>query len=149
YRQALQEFQNWHREERKTAPEWPRLERDDFRAYLRFLGRQQLGRAAIQLRFSALRTFYKFLINRGAMSVSPIRNLSLPKLPKRLPKFLTVQQMKELLLAPTKLAVPKDETKRSATVISIRRDTAILELIYSCGLRISEVCGLQAGDIEW
>src|SRR5689334_6950763 len=100
YRQALLEFDRWHREERQQAPAWEELQRDDFRAYLRFLGRHKLGRAAIQLRFSALRTFYKFLIRRGELEVSPIKNLSLPSLARRLPKFLTAPQMLELLAAP-------------------------------------------------
>src|SRR6476661_492012 len=72
YRSALVEFSSWHHEERKQAPFWDSLRRDDFRSYLRFLGRNNLGRAAIQLRFSALRSFYKFLIRHGAVSVSPI-----------------------------------------------------------------------------
>jgi len=75
---------------------WEELQRDDFRNYLRYLGRHNLGRAAIQLRFSALRTFYKFLIRHGAVETSPIKNLTLPKLERRLPKFLTLQQMKDL-----------------------------------------------------
>src|ERR1051325_7953144 len=100
YRQALAEFSNWHNHERKQPVAWKTLERDDFRAYLRYLGRNHLGRAAIQLRFCALRTFYKFLIRHGAVAVSPIKNLSLPKMAKRLPKFLTVQQMRDLLEAP-------------------------------------------------
>jgi integrase/recombinase XerC len=109
-----------------------------------------LGRAAIQLRFCALRTFYKFLIRRGQVAVSPIKNLSLPKMGKRLPKFLTAQQMKELLEAPLKL-LPNDTNhpKRAELLLASRRDVAVLETIYSCGLRISELCGLQAGDIEW
>src|SRR5436309_11756797 len=106
YRQALSEFHGWHKEERKQTPTWEKLERDDFRSYLRFLGRNNLGRAAIQLRFCALRTFYKFLIRHGAVAASPIKNLSLPKLAKRLPKFLTAQQMKDLLAAPLKLLPP-------------------------------------------
>jgi integrase/recombinase XerC len=150
YRQALTEFCAWHEEERKQAPSWNKLERDDFRAYLRYLGRNQLGRAAIQLRFCALRTFYKFLIRRGQVAVSPIKNLSLPKMGKRLPKFLTAQQMKELLDAPLKL-LPSDtdHPKRAELLLASRRDIAVLETIYSCGLRISELCGLQAADIEW
>src|ERR1017187_2558762 len=87
YRQALTEFVRWHQEERQSTPVWDKLQRDDFRNYLRYLGRHNLGRAAIQLRFSALRTFYKFLIRHGAVESSPIKNLSLPKLEKRLPKF--------------------------------------------------------------
>src|SRR5215475_9075668 len=110
YRQALSEFCKWHEGERNQAPAWNKLDRDDFRAFLRYLGRKQLvreqsvrkhlGRAAIQLRFCALRTFYKFLIRHGQVAVSPIKNLSLPKMGKRLPKFLTAQQMKDLLEAP-------------------------------------------------
>src|SRR5436190_13880603 len=44
YRQALQEFSHWYREERGTSPAWETMQRDDFRGYLRFLGRQNLGR---------------------------------------------------------------------------------------------------------
>jgi integrase/recombinase XerC len=151
YKQALGDFTAWHREDRKQAPSWPALERDDFRAYLRFLGRHNLGRAAIQLRFSALRTFFKFLVRAGTVSASPIRNLPLPKLPKRLPRFLTAAQMLELLEAPAKVAeqTPAKKPGNDAAILKCRRDVAILETIYSCGLRISELCGLQAGDIDW
>src|SRR5258706_11383904 len=79
YRQALTEFLRWHREERKSPPVWEKLQRDDFRSFVRFLGRNKLSRAAVQLRFSALRTFYKFLIRHGGAEASPIKNLSLPK----------------------------------------------------------------------
>jgi integrase/recombinase XerC len=150
YRQALTEFCTWHAEERKHPPNWQALKRDDFRVFLRYLGRNQLGRAAIQLRFSALRTFYKFLIRHGELAVSPIKNLSLPKIGRRLPKFLTAQQMKDLLEAPLKLLPPDtNDAKHLEVLLASRRDVAVLETIYSCGLRISELCGLQAGDIEW
>lgn len=147
YRQALVEFSTWHRTERQQPPSWETLERDDFRAYVRFLGRQKLGRAAIQLRFSALRTFYRFLIRHGLVSASPIKNISLPKLPKRLPKFLTVQQMQDLLQAPVKYA--SAASNEPATHLACLRDVAILETIYSCGLRISELCGLTAQHIDF
>jgi len=149
YRQALVEFQRWHIGERERAPIWKELLRDDFRGYLRFLGRHNLGRAAIQLRFCALRTFYKFLIRRGVLAASPIKNLSLPKLGRRLPKFLTARQMTDLLEAPLKLPIASKGPKRSAGEALCRRDVAILETIYSCGLRISELCGLQAQDIDF
>jgi integrase/recombinase XerC len=151
YRQAITEFAQWHHDERQQPPAWEKLQRDDFRAYLRYLGRQNLGRAAIQLRFCALRTFYKFLIRQGAVAVSPIKNLALPKLAKRLPKFLTAKQMEDLLTAPLKLLPrPDSDVEASAAVVlGCRRDVAILETIYSCGLRISELCGLQAGNIDW
>lgn len=151
YQQALIEFLHWHYVERQTNPAWQELQRDDFRAYLRFLGRQNLGRAAIALRFSALRSFYKFLIRQGQVATTPVKNLSLPKLGRRLPQFLTVQQMKTLLDAPLlPLAAPKPEKKagRPIAASACFRDVAILETIYSCGLRISELCGLRVQDID-
>lgn len=151
YRQALDEFWRWHKEERQSPPTWDQLRRDDFRAFVRFLGRQNLSRAAIQLRFSALRTFFKFLIRRGAAQTMPIKGLALPKLEKRLPKYLTRQQMSDLLLAPLKvLDQPKRKLAgRPVSTAACFRDVAILETIYSCGLRVSELCGLNAEDVDW
>ena len=152
YRQALTEFSRWHWEERKSPPVWDQLQRDDFRAFVRFLGRHNLSRAATQLRFSALRTFYKFLIRHGGATASPIKNLSLPKLEKRLPKFMTRPQMEALFAAPEKLfAAQKSKTGagRPVTEIICLRDVAVLETIYSCGLRVSELCGLRVEDIDW
>jgi site-specific recombinase XerD len=151
YRQALSEFFEWHKQERQQAPVWEQLQRDDFRGYLRFLGRQNLSRAAIQLRFSALRTFYKFLVRHGVVPASPIKNISLPKLERRLPKYLTIPQMKDLLEAPAKLLDLRKEKKspgRPVSVDACLRDVAVLETIYSCGLRISELCGMRAEDID-
>ncbi|MGA2787720.1 MAG: tyrosine recombinase XerC [Verrucomicrobiota bacterium] len=170
YQQALIEFARW----RTQSPEfevhppsqgsgaiespksalaiaWEELSRDDFRNYLRFLGRQNLGRAAIQLRFCALRTFYKFLIRHGEVGASPIKNLALPKQARRLPKFLTLQQMRDLLGAPLKLmTMPRRKGPGRPVSASVcLRDVAVLETIYSCGLRVSELCGLRVEDIDW
>ena len=155
YTQTLHEFHRWHQQERQQPPVWPSLQRDDFRAYLRYLGRNHLSRAATQLRFSALRTFYRFLVRRGILESSPIRNLALPKLEKRLPRFLTQQQMLDLLRAPLKEnrpaspGDPPQTRKRRPVEAGVpERDVAILETIYSCGLRISELCGLRVEDIN-
>jgi site-specific recombinase XerD len=150
YRQALAEFVSWFEQERRQPPCWGQLQRDDFRSYLRFLGRGKLSRAAIQLRFSALRSFYKFLVRRGAITCSPIKDLALPRPEKRLPQFLTPLQMLDLLRAPLEeMAARQKIVKKSINESIYFRDTAILETIYSCGLRISELCGLQAADIDW
>jgi len=150
YRQALTEFYRWHQEQHEQPPAWDKLQRDDYRSYLRCLGRDKLSRAAIQLRFCALRSFYKFLIRRGVVETSPIKNLALPKLEKRLPKFLTPQQMLDLLNAPLReLAALKQDPETKMDATPFLRDVAILETIYSCGLRISELCGLLAEDINW
>jgi integrase/recombinase XerC len=152
YRDALNEFVRWHEGERQQVPVWGKLQRDDFRSYLRYLGRHNLSRAATQLRFSALRTFYKFLMRQGAVEILPIKNLTLPKIEKRLPKFLTIQQMKDLLAAPVRLLETQTQRKGPGRPISAAvclRDVAVLETIYSCGLRVSELCGLRVEDIDW
>jgi integrase/recombinase XerC len=148
YRQALTQFFTWFKEVRKAEPKWSDLQRDDFREFVRFLGRINLSRAAIQLRFSALRSFYKFLIRAGEAIASPIKNISLPKPEKRLPKFLTVQQLLDLLKAPGE-ELKRDSENGEVDATAYFRDAAILETIYSCGLRISELCGLKATDIDW
>ena len=152
YEQALREFRRWHQTEAGGDPVWEQLQRDDFRNYLRHLGRQKLGRAAIQLRFSALRSFFKFLVRHGLLAASPVKSISLPKLPRRLPKYLTIDQMKALLAAPATL-FSQHQTKKTAgrpfSATVALRDTAVLETIYSCGLRISELSGLRAEDLDW
>ena len=151
YAQALREFAKWHLGERQAAVAWETLQRDDFRAFVRFLGRNHLSRAATSLRFSALRTFYKFLMRHGHVEKIPIKNISLPKAEKRLPKFLTAQQMKNLLDAPKTLLTlgsqKKGAGRRMSKEVSLR-DTAVMEMIYSCGLRVSELCGLRVEDID-
>ena len=152
YQQTLCEFARWFEGERRHWPEWVELQRDDFRAYLRHLGRKTLGRETTRLRFSALRTFYKFLVRRGALESTPIKNILLPRPEKRLPRFLTIEQMNALLLAPMRLdAKPAEKRGRGKPVEASvpARDAAILETIYSCGLRISELCGMRAEDVDW
>ena len=148
YRQALTEFSHWHEGKRKQVPDWLRLKKIDFRAYLRFLGRGNLSRSAIQLRFSALRSFYKHLMRRGKLDASPIRDISLPKKEKRLPQFLTPAQMLKLLEAPLRELDAAREEDEEVDPEPYLRDAAILEVIYSCGLRVSELCGLRVLDLD-
>lgn len=106
--------------------------------------------AAVRLRFSALRSFYKYLVQLGRLESSPIKNLSMPKVERRLPKFLTVPQMLDLLKAPLRELEAGPKTGReSAAASACWRDVAWLETLYSCGLRIGELCGLRVEDLDW
>ena len=152
YRQALGEFAQWHRDTNESPVCWSELERNDFRLFLRQLGRRELSQAAIRLRFSALNSFYKFLMRRGLVESSPVKDVTLPKPAKRLPQFLTIDQMNALLDAPMQEfeaeRVAKKGTKKKVSAVPYLRDRAILETIYSCGLRIGEICRMLAGEIE-
>ena len=149
YSEALNEFRGWHATERQVQPDWRALQRDDFRSFLRHLSRRELSRATIHLTFSALRTFYKFLIRRGHVAASPIRSLAMPKPERRLPKFVTVAQAKTLLETPLREWEKecRADGKPPEKALFLR-DAAVLETIYSCGLRISEACGLRVGDLD-
>ena len=148
YRQALNEFTKWHRETHESPVRWGELERNDFRLFLRKLGRRELSQATIRLRFSALNSFYKFLMRRGLVESSPVKDVTLPKPAKRLPQFLTIDQMTALLDAPLQELSAKRGTKKKVSEVPYLRDRAILETIYSCGLRIGEICRMLAGEIE-
>lgn len=150
YTQALTEFTAWYTAQHHHAPRWTEVPREQFRFYLRHLGRQSLSPAAIRLRFSALRTFYRFLLRRGHVASTPVKDLSLPKMPRRLVRFLTVEQMQALLAAPARELTPDPEPKSGRPIDPSvpARDTAILEILYSCGLRVAELCGLRVQDLD-
>lgn len=149
YRQALVEFTRWHRETHGGPPAWERLTRDDFRLYLRALGRRGLARSPIHLRFSTLRGFYRFLLREGRVARHPIRDLSLPRKERRLPQFVPADRIEDLLRAPLRDLEPVDgRPPDERTAMLAFRDAAVLEILYSSGLRVSEVCQLRVGDID-
>lgn len=151
YGHALREFAAWHARVRQEAPRWASLRRDDLRLYLRQLGRHALGPATVALHFSALRTFYRWLHREGMVAGSPARGLRLPKVRRALPKFVREGDVPGLLAAPLKeweqRRAAADDPARVDGVIFLR-DAALLELLYSCGLRISEACGLRVEGVD-
>ncbi len=156
YRHALYEFVAWWNVHAGASIEWPGVTRDQFRLYLRQLGRKALSPSSVRLRFAALRTFYRFLLRHGKVSEIPVKGLSLPKLRRRLVRVLSAEQMLGLLRAP-EASAPLQPQSDSCNAKSrgrpvdqsvAARDAAILETIYSCGLRISELCGIRVQDID-
>ena len=137
YRQALTAFRV------QTAKRWKQCTTDDFRDYLFAIMKRGQARSYVRLQFSALRAFYKFLIERKKLRIDPLRQLQLPKLDKKLPLVLTRQQIDELLAAPLKI-----EKERAAPDWMPRRDVAVMELFYSSGLRLSELAALNVDDVD-
>ncbi len=106
------------------------------RSFMADLGEKGVSRQTVARKIAALRSFYKFLMRRGRMETNPARAVSTPKLEKKIPAFLTVAMMERLL------ATPEGGTFTGS------RDKAILELIYSAGLRSFELVGLDHADID-
>jgi integrase/recombinase XerC len=89
-------------------------------------------------------------MRRGVVEVMPVKTVLLPKPEKRLPRFLTAKQMLDLLDAPlSELKRLRQAQGDEVDPAPFVRDLAILETLYSCGLRISELCGLRAEDMDW
>ena len=138
YRHALATF-------RESVPEpgWPELRADHFRRYLFEKMKAGLAKPTVRLHFAALRTFYRFLIERHGLKDNPLKQVQLPKLSRNLPVVLTVKQIDALLAAPLALA----KTKQAPEWMRLR-DSAILELFYSCGLRLAEVAALDVKSVD-
>ena len=141
YRNALAVYAEW----RGDAFEgWRKASEDDFRDYLFDLMKQGLKRSTIRLRFAALRSFYKYLVLRQGLANSPVAGVQLPKPDKQLPVVLSVSQIEQLLNLPLTL----EPDPKSPAWLRLR-DAAILELFYSCGLRISELLALNVADVDF
>ncbi len=138
YRDALRNF----REEMKT-PDWRKCRAQHFRDYLFELMKRKQARSYIRLQFSALRSFYRFLVARNRLTKDPVREVQLPKTEKKLPLVLTQMQINELLSAPLRAENPKNAPKWMAL-----RDAAIMELFYSSGLRLAELAALNVNDLD-
>jgi site-specific recombinase XerD len=141
YRDALASYRKWRGD---RFADWRQEEADDFRDYLFALMKEGFKRATIRLRFAALRSFYKFLVLRRGLARSPVAEVQLPKPERGLPVVLTITQIDELLGMP--LHSPPD--KKSPAWLPLR-DAAILELFYSCGLRISELLALDVKHLDF
>ncbi len=120
----------------KNALEMLTLSRTDLREWLIDLSRAKVSENSKRRLISAIRGFYKFLMTDGHISKSPAEDLDTPQKSFYLPRFLNQTEIEQLLLAPD-----------TSTETGLR-DRAILELMYACGLRVSEVVNLQIRDAD-
>ncbi|MBI2338795.1 MAG: tyrosine recombinase XerC [Deltaproteobacteria bacterium] len=105
------------------------------RSYLSILF-QKNSPASVARKLSSLRTFFQHWLKNGKINQNPARAIHSPKIPKRLPRFLNVDEIIAMLDSPS-----EDD-------FAGRRDKAILELLYSCGLRVSELVGVDLDRLD-
>ncbi|HEX4055189.1 MAG TPA: tyrosine recombinase XerC [Tepidisphaeraceae bacterium] len=106
------------------------------REFLNYLYGQNYTKSTTARKLATLRSFYKFLVRRGIVSVNPLSTIRTPKQEKRLPKCLDLEQVQKLLEAPG-----------DADLLSAR-DKAMLEVLYSSGIRVSELVELEMADLD-
>jgi len=132
YRIDISEFIEFLKD-RKGGKSLLKTTRRDVVDFLGHLLKYGYHHASAARKLSSVKSFFKFLYRQGLIRINPALDIKTPKLPKRLPKFLTQAQVQEVL---DKFSLSK-------------RDKAILELLYSCGLRASELVGLNINDIDF
>jgi integrase/recombinase XerC len=109
------------------------------REYLGALYDRRLAVLTIRRRIAAIRALFKFLAKEGLLTSNPARLLRIPKLPKTLPRVMTAEQATGIIEGSLDAKLERPHPKR---------DRAILELLYGCGVRVSELAGLDLQDID-
>ncbi len=133
YRRDLDALVAYCESERITG--WKQIDNFHVRTFAAREHRDGLGPRSVQRRLSAVRGFFNYLIREKVIEANPAADIRAPKAAKRLPKTLDVDQVASLL-------------ERKPTDALTRRDHAMLELLYSSGLRLAELAGLDVTDLD-
>jgi len=134
YQRDLQKLEVFR--QRHALASWSDLDAHQLRAFVAAEHRRGLSGRSLQRLLSAVRAFFRFLLRQGKVQHNPAELVQAPKAPRRLPKVLDVDQAARLM----ELTDGDDELRV--------RDRAMLELMYSSGLRVSELVGLNLTDVD-
>jgi integrase/recombinase XerC len=115
---------------------WQRADRSLIRQFLAELNRASLSKASIARAVASLRSFYRFMVREGVIRANPFMGIASPRRDKTLPRFLDVEAARRLM-----------EAADGADIISLR-DRAILETLYSTGVRVSELVSLNCDAVD-
>lgn len=116
---------------------WRDVDHISIRGFLSHLHDSGLSKVSVARALAALRSMYKWLAREGLVRQNPAKLVATPKLPKKLPRVPTLEEINGLL-----------DSKMPEAAAFPERDRAIFELLYGCGLRNSELVGIEMGDIE-
>ncbi len=133
YRRDLTRFRAWLR--RGRAGPWERLDQQAVRGYVAWRHRSGVSGKTLQRELAALRSFYRYLLREGVVDRNPAQGVRAPKAARKLPATLDADQLCSLL----------DQPNADPLVL---RDTAMIELFYSSGLRLAELVAIDIGDID-
>lgn len=136
YSKDLEEFAEFWGKRGSQAPS--SLSRTHVRAWLTHLATRSLGRASVNRKVSSLRSFCRYLREQGQLGGDPFLNVPLPKAERKLPRFLTGAEAKTLV-----------EGGAVGTAWTDLRDRALLELLYSSGLRRMELARMSVPDVDF
>ncbi|MDI7259286.1 MAG: tyrosine recombinase XerC [Thermodesulfobacteriota bacterium] len=149
YRRDLEEFEKFSKDSGKELSpagelEMEKVDRMAIRRYLSFLHRRN-KKSSIARKISTLRSFFRYLIREKRIASNPAKSVSTPKAEKPLPTALTVDEAFRLMESPEGFSKRSPDAKGKNKVL---RDHAILELLYSSGLRVGELVGLNLSHLD-
>jgi integrase/recombinase XerD len=122
----------------KQTPDWTALTRDDLVNYILYLKEREYASATVARKVAAMKSFCHFLLRTDVISDDPAEELDSPKVKKQLPNTLTATEVDRLLALPA----------RGDTSPKALRDTALLEMLYATGMRVSEVAQITLDDLD-
>lgn len=134
YKNDLEDFKEYLKIINKKPED---IDKKDAFDYLIYLSRKKLKPSSLRRKISSTRSFYRFLIREELIDRDPTTDLTFPKNEKKLPQVLTVEEIEKLINV-----IPKNSLKG-------KRDKAIIELLYSSGLRVSEIINLKIKDLDF
>jgi integrase/recombinase XerC len=148
----------------EKVPALGKITHQIIREYVGHLHSQGLQKSSIARKLASLRSFFKYCVREGMLKENPARLVPTPKLPKRIPSVLSAEEMNGFL---NQLAGPGEHAANPKTVLHtvgtkrpakrstsddegllLKRDRALLELLYAAGLRVSELTGLNLADMD-
>lgn len=134
YTHELKRFAQWLGHEAT----WSGVDHVRIRAYLAHLYEQRLSKTSVARALAAIRSLFKFLAREGLVEQNPAALVATPRLPKKLPRVPTIEEINTVLDGgmPEHASFPE-------------RDRLILEMLYGCGIRNSELVGIQLDDVHW
>jgi integrase/recombinase XerC len=139
--------------EGSTDCQWDKVTEARARHFAMSLAEDGLGHSSVNRKISSLRSFFRYLARSDGKAANPFQDVGALKAAHKLPMFLLVEQVEQLLAAPAiywaRQPAPKREDAIDYRDFEAARDTAVLEVIYSGGLRISEATSLDFQDIDF
>jgi len=138
YASDLEQFQQFlSADERRKAPEISQIDHLTIREWLAALHTAQKSKRSIARKLATLRTFFQFLVREGVLELNPAKLVATPKLEKKLPKHLSIEEAIRFIESPD----PETELGK--------RDRAMLELMYATGVRVAELTTLNLADVDF
>lgn len=137
YRNDLNQFAKFLKKNHAELTNWSEVDEAIVEAYVESMKQKSYASSSVARKVAAVKSFFNYLHSQNKISENPTLNIDSPKVKKRLPKTLSSEDVERLLQAPSQKKSPKN-----------LRDTALLNMLYATGMRVTEVVSLTLNDVD-